>query len=126
MNSLKIETADGRTQFEPGDTLHVVAQWNLVERPDAMEIRLVWNTRGKGDPDIEIVDVVTISAPPAFDTYRGELQLPIEPYSFSGKLISLMWGLELVAIGSNESTRLDITIAPGGQEIVLQQGDLEP
>lgn len=125
MNSMRIESADGRTAFEPGEKMIVVAEWSLVERPESIEIRLVWNTRGKGDTDVEVVDVKSIDAPPAHDKHRAEFLLPTEPYSFSGKLISLIWGLELIALPSNEAARLDITIAPGGREVVLQKDEFD-
>ena len=66
MNSMKIESADGRTEFEPGQRIVVIAEWNLDERPQSIQIRIVWNTRGKGDTDIEVVDVQTINSPPAY------------------------------------------------------------
>jgi hypothetical protein len=119
MTTLTLETADGRTAFEPGETIDATVGWSLVERPAAVELRLVWNTRGKGDTDVAVVQTERFDNPPSYESRRCTLELPEAPYSFSGKLISLLWGLELVVLPSNESRRLDITIGPDAREVVL-------
>ncbi len=121
MNNLRISTADNRTQFEPGETIPIVAEWSLDDHATEIEIRLVWHTEGKGDTDMDVVNTIDIKSPALRDTYRDSMQLPTKPYSFSGKLVSLLWGLELVVLPSEESTRLGITIAPGGNEVVLHK-----
>jgi len=126
MNSLQINTGDGCTTFEPGEKIDIVAEWSLIDRPTAVEIRLVWNTQGKGGTDMEVVDTIALDNPQSCDTHRTTIQLPTEPYSFSGKLISLIWGLELVAIGTNESSRIDITIAPKREEVILHRDSIDP
>ena len=45
--------------------------------------------------------------------------LPPAPYSFSGKLISLIWAVEVVAEGIKEASRLEFTLSPDGREITL-------
>jgi hypothetical protein len=45
--------------------------------------------------------------------------LPEGPYSFSGKLISLIWALELACSPGSETVRREITVSPTGHEIVL-------
>ena len=46
-------------------------------------------------------------------------QLPDAPYSFSGKLISLIWAIEAVAEGIKEAARYEFVLAPEGREIEL-------
>jgi hypothetical protein len=53
------------------------------------------------------------------ETRSFRFRLPEAPYSFSGKLISLVWALELVLEPSKEVTRREIIVAPGGQEVHL-------
>jgi hypothetical protein len=118
MNDLSLDIA-GQTSFEPGEQITVEARWNLDGPPDAVELRVVWNTAGKGDVDIQVVDTVRIESLPAADTRPLALSLPRKPYSFSGQLISLIWALELVALPSRASTRLEITIGPGGKKVSL-------
>lgn len=54
------------------------------------------------------------------ETRAFRFQLPEAPYSFSGKLISLAWALELIAYPSKEVVRREIVLAPGGSEVRLE------
>lgn len=110
---------DDRTAFEPGETIPVLIDWSLRDQPDAIELRAVWNTAGKGTTDIGIEQTLRIDSPNLSDSRRVSFQLPAAPYSFSGTLISLVWALELVALPSGESCRQEITIAPDSSEIEL-------
>lgn len=121
MNSLSIQTCDGRTTFDPAETIAVDVQWELADEPDALELRLVWNTSGKGDADIGVEKTIPLDAPGLTGSRRLDVELPAAPYSFSGKLVSLIWALELVAQPSNESSRTEITIAPGRREVLLHR-----
>lgn len=123
MTELKLETSGGRTTFEPTETLELTAQWTLQIRPVALEVRLVWYTRGKGDTDVQVVDTRRIENPPAFGTQQVAFHLPEGPYSFSGKLISLVWAAELVVLPSTDSHRLDLVVAPNGREVLLQRAE---
>lgn len=117
--ALSLSTVDGRTAFFPGERIDVDLNWNLDEPPEALELRLVWNTAGKGTTDLEVVYTERIDHPLAIDSHRVSLTLPLAPFSFSGRLVSLIWALELIALPSEESARLEITIGPGAQEVVL-------
>ncbi len=119
MSRLSIDIVGGKTAFEPGSPIEVDVAWDLDREPAALELRVVWNTAGKGDRDVQTVDVVRIDEPPANGSRRLSLRLPREPYSFSGKLISIIWGLELVALPTGDSTRREITLGPGGKEVQL-------
>ena len=119
MNELVIELADDVTTFEPGAQLASTVRWELDDEPESVELRLVWNTAGKGDRDLHVVDTVVFDRPRRRESREVNLTLPAQPYSFSGKLISLIWALELIAFPSNASWRREITIAPGGEEIQL-------
>ena len=117
-----ISVADGRTAFEPGEEIEVSAEWLFNEQIETIELRLVWYTRGKGDTDISVVQRVPLKFPSPAETRSVSLTLPMAPYSFSGKLISLCWSIELVADDGEASERLDITIAPGAREVMLDGG----
>lgn len=120
MNRMELIFPDDMTQFDPGAEIAVEATWELDEIPDHLEVRLVWHTTGKGDRDLKQVKTVTISSSTPSGRELVTLSLPWGPYSFSGKLISLIWGIELVALPSEDSTRRVITVAPQGQEVLLQ------
>ena len=71
------------------------------------------------EQDFAIVDTVVIDNPAEKGVEVEPIRLPSAPYSFSGKLVSLIWALELVAFPGETSTRVDITMAPDGKEVVL-------
>jgi hypothetical protein len=119
MSNLKIDTRDGRRDFAPGEMVPLACAWQLDEPPESVEVRLVWYTRGKGDQDVRVVETIRYDAPGAMDMKRPEFTLPEGPYSFSGKLISLIWAVELIAEPSGESHRVDIVVAPEGEEVQL-------
>ena len=87
--------------------------------PRAVELRLFWFTRGAGEDDAGVVDTVRFDHPMPDDSRPFRFRLPDGPYSFSGKLISLVWALELVAESSKENARQEITIAPGAKTVQL-------
>lgn len=121
MSELAIEIADGRTAFEPGETVEVIAGWSLPQEPEAVEVRLAWATRGKGTEDMAVVRRERFERPKAVDGRRFPLELPTAPYSFSGKLVSLVWILEVVALPSKEGQHREITIGPGAREVILRK-----
>lgn len=121
MNRLSIKPADGRTAFEPGETIGVDAEWELDSEPEAFELRVVWNTSGKGATDLGVEKTLSIDSPGLAESRRFDVQLPPAPYSFSGRYVSLIWALELVAQPSEESARAEITIAPGRREVLLHR-----
>jgi hypothetical protein len=118
MNRLSIDIG-GRTRFEPGEEIAVSAKWSLDRPPEVVELRVVWNTTGAEQRDLQVVETVRIDSPLAEDTRQLTVRLPREPYSFQGKKISLVWALELVALPLKASTRREIEIGPGGKKIIL-------
>ena len=125
MSNLHIDTAEQQTAFEPGAEIEVYLEWDLDEPAEAVELRLVWNTSGKGTTDVAVVKTVRFDGPSQQESRRTTLTLPLSPYSFSGTLVSLIWALELVALPSGESARTEITIGPGGEEVVLSAAAAE-
>ena len=123
MSWLTLEASGGRTDFHPGEVVPATARWSLDQAPAAVEIRLFWYTEGKGTQDVLIVDRARYEGPLASERRDFRFDLPDSPYTFSGKLISLRWALEVVALPSEEAQRLEITVAPTGKEILL--GEVE-
>jgi hypothetical protein len=119
MSTLRIETRDQKTRFLPGEEISGAVVWWLDTPAEAVELRLFWYTQGKGTQDIKIVETTRFEHPGTQGTREFRLRLPDEPYSFSGKLISLLWALELFVEPSEEVARLDITMSPTGGEILL-------
>jgi hypothetical protein len=119
MNLLQIHPEGGRTEFSPGETLGGTVVWETDTAPQEAELHLIWNTQGKGTTDTEVVHTIPFSHPQARDSRPFTIKLPEAPYTFSGQLISLIWNLELNINPGNHSNSLEITIAPGGKEVLL-------
>jgi len=118
---LGLFTADNRTGFKPGETLELLVLWALPAKPASLEVRLFWFTRGKGTEDVEVVANETILTDNAAGESTVRFTLPDAPWSFSGKLISLLWAAELVAEPGARAARCEFTLSPTGAEIILGQ-----
>jgi len=123
MAELGIATADNRATFSPGEQVQGTCGWWLDRAPSAIEMRLFWYTEGKGTKDVDVVDTIRFESPAAQNRREFSFTLPSGPYSFSGKLISLIWALELVVQPSGEAKRVQLTVSPSGEEIVLSPVD---
>ena len=117
MDQLTIEIEADQTSFAPGRTISGHARWLFAEPPDKADLQLLWYTEGKGDDDVGLAEKIVFDSPQMSDLRRFEIQLPIGPYSFSGKLISLTWALELQI--DKECMRKEIVLSPTGSEIML-------
>ena len=119
MSELDLRLADDRAWRLPGSVLEGTARWRLAEDPEAIELRLIWYTSGKGTRDVTLVDRRRLESPGLAGEQAFRFQLPDSPYSFAGTLVSLGWALELVVEPSNRSARLDLVIAPTPVEVRL-------
>ena len=104
--------------IKPGGRVQGSVTWNLEKLPKDFEVRLFWVTRGIGTEDLQVVEKVSIE-PRKQGEFRLEFTLPEGPYSFSGKLISLVWAVECVANPSHHCARQEIIVSPTGGEILL-------
>ena len=121
MGWIQIETEGGANAFLPGETITGTVSWQLDPPLENVELRLIWYTEGKGDQDLGIVETAQFRTPGIVDRRGFTIRLPEGPFSFSGKLISLLWALEVVAQPKDRAGRLPITVSPSRQEIVLPQ-----
>ena len=117
-----IQTDYNNAEYTPGDILAGTLAWDLPAGTECIALRLFWFTSGRGSQDIESVDELTwpIPATRLQGQEKFSFTLPTEPYSFSGKIISLTWALEAVALPDETSVQREFTLTPNGQEIVLE------
>lgn len=108
--------------LRPGDTVEGRVEWRLDKPPEGFELRLCWFTRGRGTEESE-----TVAALPLGEDAAGEREfsfvLPDGPWSFDGKLISLTWGLEVVAKRQGGLALEELAVAPEG--VARQLGEVE-
>jgi hypothetical protein len=121
MSRLTLEMRDGKKAFQPGEAVSGAAFWKLEQAPKSVEVRLFWHTRGKGTEDVSVVNTVRFENPLSEEARLFRFEAPNGPYSFSGRLISLIWGLELVVQPGQPSAQVEITISPTGREVLLGQ-----
>jgi hypothetical protein len=121
MSRLAIEISEDKKVFAPGETIKGTVKWQMDENPASLELSLFWYTAGKGTQDVGVVNSLKFDNPGSFGKKDFRFVLPNGPYSFSGKLISLIWALELTSIPSSQTERIEITVSPSGSEILLNQ-----
>jgi hypothetical protein len=120
MSTLRIDISGGRRPCKPGESISGRVTWQVDGPPQSAELRLFWYTSGKGTQDVETVDTIPFPAPQATDDRSFTLRLPRQPYSYSGKLISIAWALELIVEPGANVAREEFVMSPTGSEIVLQ------
>ena len=118
-DSISIQLDQASSEFQPGTIISGKVIWSADAATKKVELRLFWFTEGRGTQDIELVEERNWDA-----QGQGEqpfqFTLPTEPYSFSGKLISLQWALEAVTLPKENATAREIfTLSPNGKELVL-------
>lgn len=105
--------------FRPGERLDGVASWQQVNNIRAAALRLFWTTSGKGTTDTAIVAAQDLANPQANDNRAFSFVLPAGPPGFSGSLITLSWGVELVIEPGELASHREFGFGPEGQELRL-------
>ena len=122
MSRLRIDISGGERGYRPGETISGRVTWQVDEPPQSAELRLFWYTSGKGTQDVENIDTANFHAPQMNDDRLFSFALPRQPFSFSGKLISLVWALELIVEPGSNVVRQDFVMSATGEEVVLREG----
>jgi hypothetical protein len=119
MDLIEIQLDGNRGDFAPGEAVSGTVSWRLDAPVEGVEVRLFWYTRGKGTTDVQVVKAQHFDVTGSSGKRPFKFVLPPEPYSFSGRLISLIWALEAIAQPGDRSQRLELVVGPGGREVVL-------
>jgi hypothetical protein len=116
---LEVRIEGAKSAFAPRQPVRGQVEWHEDAPPEAIEVRLLWHTSGRGDTDVGVARTTRIEAPSATGSSRFEFECPHGPYSFSGRLISLRWAVEATAVPQKTTARAEIVVAPGGEEVDL-------
>lgn len=119
MKSLEIILSRYLASYRPGETLEgrVVGVGTFTLAPPI--VRLVWRTTGKGTADTAIVASLALDDLRLDDEHPFSFALPSHPCSFSGRLISLDWGVEVVLARDKIAASTGFVLAPGRRRIGL-------
>jgi hypothetical protein len=118
---LSITPEGGRSAYVPGERLRGGVAWLCDEAPARVALHLLWYTEGKGTQEITVVATRELGTLPQ-GSADFDLELPHGPWSCAGKLVSLLWALELVVEPGELVERLPIVLAPAGREVRLHTG----
>lgn len=109
----------------PGQTISGQVLWELTSGSTEVILAFGWWTSGVGTVEEAVVENRTWKDPPRIGRESFSFTLPPGPYSFSGKLISLQWGLELSARGHRHKTLHRLYLSPTGQELDFSKASYE-
>ena len=115
---VEIRLNDDRTQYKPGETLNATVSWS-DEQFDELTAYLLWYTEGIGNQDSQVVDEQPVSTGGRSGERDVTFTLPPSPYAFSGKLITLVWAVEVLAKPGDNHDRKSFTMSPTGEEVQL-------
>jgi hypothetical protein len=117
---IEIILKDNRKRFQPYEVIEGKIKYDLKRPSSEINVDLVWTTMGKGTTDDYRADSSVISTG---GSTRGEghfrLNAPAGPYSFSGKLVSVIWMISCGTESDTEIEEKEIIISPIGSELVV-------
>ena len=118
MNEYEILIDNDQTAFQPGDEIRGKIKWFLEKDPETLTLGLFWKTSGRGTEDIGVPCSQIFDNPGLMGEKDFVIKCPAGPYSFSGQLISIEWGLELTGEKGKNAAVTRLTIGPNAEEIV--------
>lgn len=116
---IRIQFSDGRRQFRSREQVSGIVEWDGGRPPERIKVRLVWLTEGVATPELEVVDECEVNVLGVWGRAEFSFLLPETPYSFSGKLVRLIWAVEAFAGEGADFVREEILVSPTGREIRL-------
>ena len=126
MSQFNIEFHQTEHTWKPGQLISGEVTWkDLDPESESIEIRLIWFTRGKGDRDFEVIHAKSVDRPEVAGGEPFEFPAPNWPASFSGKLLSLIWAIEVICFPSRTAENHEIVISPTGQPLSTRSASPE-
>ncbi len=114
-----VQIYEERVNFAPGE--QITGLISLDEGQEA-ELQLLWFTEGKGNKDSSVVQRQPITD--GATSFQFKIPANATP-SFSGRFISLVWALKLVAkrrglqLKGREMERVRVIVSPTGEELTF-------
>ena len=117
----RLQIALASSVYRPGEQLCGECLWELEKPVEKLELWLSWHTKGKGTQDGTIVATQQLASPGVCGSRRFTFGLPDGPWSFSGKLITLIWTVEIVAMPGYAGEAVDFVLSPTGMELQIEE-----
>jgi hypothetical protein len=110
MAEVSIEIQDNRTRFSPGETVAGRVNWN-GGHVESASVRLFWRTEGKGVQDVGLHAETSFDRPRSTDERTFSFVLPSGPLSYDGKILAIIWGLEVELLPGKQIGSIDIVVS---------------
>ncbi len=117
MNEIRLQT--DYDAYYPGTDLVATVTWHFSEPPTGFLFRLLWTTEGKGTQDVGQVSTKRISTTKSQGSEDVKIRLPWGPYSYSGKLLSILWSIEVTAEPGGETASFPFIMGPDAKEVLM-------
>jgi len=125
MNRLELSLNAPGALYFPGEELRGTLVWELERDPDRLEIALFWSTEGKGSTDSHTAASEAWEFPGVSGRREFRFTLPEAPHSFTGKLISLIWGVEATCKKPKLRAFVPFVMSPAGEALQLGEPEEE-
>ncbi len=119
MNQQPLRISGLEAHYRPGSTVRGTVAWSLSKAPKSLAANLFWRTEGRGDSDLKVVATQEFPDAGPMGSKGFELKIPEGPFSFSGRLISLVWGIEVVVNNGKDSASGFFLVTPDEKEISI-------
>ena len=106
--TLKINLEDTKTT--PRSEIHGSYSWKFSKEPSPLELRLFWYTEGKGTEDSEVISTKDLHPNQREGEAAFNFILPEGPLTYRGKLISILWAIELFDTNTDDFTRAEFEL----------------
>ena len=116
MAELRIQTRDGGVHYAPGETIEGIVSWNL-DHVKSAALRLFWRTEGKGTQDIGLSAEMPFDQPRPADERAFRFTVPQGPWSYDGKLVAIVWALELETEPGGQMESLELVVSPQQERV---------
>lgn len=130
MSAVIVLSEPEKVCYRPGEAIRGTAQWSGSPSTKSVQLLLFYHTEGKGTRDVVIQESITFDNLSTMDSQAFEFTLPSQPWSFSGRLLSVRWALELVVKGAKrkekELAQVGLLVSPTGKEITLYDHEALP
>src|SRR5262245_10729919 len=118
--SITIVLKGSTNQYRPEQKIYGTVHWNLPQSSEQIELSLLWYTIRPGPLEhlrlvgggSTMVDSLLIQSPLQIASQDFEFSIPIGPYTYTGKLFSIIWGVLAVSKPDNTKSSIHLTVHP--------------